>query len=189
MGGTLSVESAIGQGTTFTVVIPAEVESGLANVSQLSARPTRPLAEPALVAQADPEASTPADRANLVLIIDDDASICELMRRNLGEEGYRTESAATGEEGLRLARQLLPSAIILDVVMPGIDGWAVLAALKTDAQMASIPIIMASMLDERSEASGRGPMKYLSKPFSGSRLADLLRKHIGERVAGRLPGC
>jgi CheY-like chemotaxis protein len=139
-----------------------------------------------VVAQADPEASEPADRANLILIIDDDASICELMRRNLGEEGYRTESAASGEEGLRLAQQLLPSAIILDVVMPGIDGWAVLAALKTDARMASIPIIMASMLDEKERGLKAGADEYLAKPFSGGRLADLLRKHIGERATARL---
>jgi CheY-like chemotaxis protein len=186
MGGTLSVESAIGRGTTFTVTIPAAVEAGSANVSKRSIRPSRPVAEPATIAQADPDAATPGDLANLVLIIDDDASICELMRRNLGDLGFRTEIASSGEEGIPLAKRLLPSAIILDVILPGIDGWAVLATLKTDPRMASIPIIMASMLDERERGLRAGAHEYVSKPVSGGRLADLLRKHIGERATARL---
>ena len=126
------------------------------------------------------------DSANLVLIIDDDASVSELMQRNLGEEGFQARTARSGEEGLRMAKQLLPSAIILDVVMPGLDGWAVLAALKSDARTARIPIIMASMLDEHERGLRMGADEYVTKPFGRDRLADLLHKHLGDRSGARL---
>ena len=120
-----------------------------------------------------------------MLIIDDDASVCELMRRNLGEEGIPSLAAHSGEEGLRLAKQLLPSAIILDILMPGIDGWAVLAALKTDSEMTEIPIIMASMLDEKERGLRMGADEFVSKPFGPDRLAELLRKHLRGHDSGR----
>ena len=126
------------------------------------------------------------EEANLVLIIDDDESVSELIRRDLGEQGYRTLIASSGEEGLRLAKQLLPSAIILDVVMPGIDGWSVLAALKTDDEMAEIPIIMASMLDERDRGLQMGADEYVSKPFGRDCLVELLQKHLGARSQAQI---
>jgi len=124
--------------------------------------------------------------ANLILIIDDDASVCELMERNLDEEGFRARAAYSGEEGLRMAKQLHPSAIILDVVMPGIDGWGVLAALKSDTRTAQIPIIMVSMLDERERGLQMGADEYMLKPFGRDRLADLLHKHLRDRPRARL---
>ncbi len=183
MGGTLAVDSEVGRGTTFLVSLPAEVGPAVRTPGPPAPRAPRPV--PALPPSAI-GGGPPDDRANLVLIIDDDASICELIRRDLGAEGFRTRAANSGEEGLRLAKQLLPSAIILDVVMPGIDGWAVLAALKTDAQMADIPIIMASMLDEKERGLRMGADEYLSKPFGRGRLAEILRKHLGNGPSARI---
>ncbi|MBV8077138.1 MAG: response regulator [Planctomycetaceae bacterium] len=171
MGGEIRVESEVGKGTTFTVRLPAEV---------------RPAAPPPRAPKRADERPAPADTANLILIIDDDASVCELMRRNLGDEGYQTRAASSGEEGLRLAKQLHPSAIILDIVMPGIDGWAVLAALKTDAETIDIPIIMASMLDEKERGYRLGADDYVTKPFGRDRLTEIIRKHVGGRPSARL---
>ena len=179
MGGTIDVESEIGRGTVFRVELPAEVEEKPDSPSAPS-KPSRPSA----AATSPPPALE--ERANLVLIIDDDTSVCELMRRNLGEEGIPSLAANTGEEGLRLAKQLLPSAIILDVLMPGIDGWAVLAALKTDSQMTGIPVIMASMLDEKERGLRMGADEYVSKPLRPDRLAELLRKYGTGRASGKI---
>jgi CheY-like chemotaxis protein len=118
----------------------------------------------------------------MVLVIDDDVSISDLIRRNLTDEGYEARTAHSGEEGLLLAKQLSPSAIILDVVMPGIDGWAVLAALKSDSKTAGIPIIMASMLDERERGLHMGANAYVTKPFSRELLAELLHEHVGRHA-------
>jgi len=176
MGGTITVESEVGRGTTFTVRLPAVV--------QVDDRP--PTAVAGTAATRDAASAAPVGSANLILIIDDDASINELMQRNLGDAGFQTLAAHTGEEGLRLAKQALPSAIILDVVMPGIDGWAVLAALKTDAQTSRIPVIMASILDERERGMRMGADAYVTKPFSRERLAGILHKHLGGRPRARI---
>ena len=108
------------------------------------------------------------------------------MERNLDQEGFQARAAHSGEEGLRMARQLHPSAIILDVVMPGLDGWGVLAALKSDTGTAEIPIIMVSMLDERERGLRMGADEYMMKPFGRDRLTDLLHKYLGNQTGTRL---
>jgi DNA-binding response OmpR family regulator len=190
MGGRISVESAEGVGSTFTVTLPADVKPPnlSSRVDQVHGeRPARALERPVPSPPVEKHSSSPADgNANLILIIDDDASVCELMERNLDQEGFRARAAHSGEEGLRMARQLHPSAIILDVVMPGLDGWGVLAALKSDSGTAEIPSIMVSMLDERERGLRMGADEYMMKPFGRDRLSDLLRKHLGNQTGARL---
>jgi DNA-binding response OmpR family regulator len=189
MGGRISVESEEGRGSIFTVVLPTRPAS-VDGVERTGPAPQ--VAERTAPGAATPEvtaaAGLPVDdmAANLVLIIDDDASVCELMERNLGQEGIRTRAAHSGEEGLRLAKQLLPSAIILDVIMPGIDGWAVLAALKTDSQTSQIPIIMATMLDERERGLKMGADEFITKPFARDRLSELIHRHLGNQKKARI---
>ncbi|MFO0953358.1 MAG: response regulator [Isosphaeraceae bacterium] len=183
MGGRISVRSEEGHGSTFTVELPAVVRKAEDET------PPAPTAAPQTHAPrpaGGDDSKTGEAGADLVLIIDDDASVCELISRNLGEEGYRTRAAYDGLEGLRLAKQMLPSAIILDVVMPGIDGWGVLAALKTDAQTADIPIIMVSMLDERERGLKLGADEYVTKPLAGERLPKLLADRLGGRPNARV---
>lgn len=179
LGGRVEVESAEGLGSTFTVTLPAVVVPRDVAADRPAATPAFP--KPPRIPQSVDPAGIPDESreqpANFVLIIDDDASVCELIQRDLGEDGIPTRAVHSGEEGLRLAKQLLPSAIILDVVMPGIDGWAVLAALKTDAKTADIPIIMASMLDERERGLRMGADDYVTKPFARDRLHAVLKKH------------
>ena len=189
MGGRIVVESEEGRGSTFTVTLPVEVRPKVASSPRAAGLPAPPSAlapAPCPPAAANGHSTPPGDGANLILIIDDDASVCRLMERNLDEEGYRARIAHDGEEGLQMARQLHPSAIILDVVMSGLDGWDVLAALKSDAATAEIPIIMVSMLDERERGLRMGADEYIMKPFGRDRLTDLLHKHLGDRPGARL---
>jgi PAS domain S-box-containing protein len=182
MGGHITVDSAVGKGTTFTLTLPAELRPDRADAPV----PSPDGSQPARLENDRPRDQKPLDSANLVLIIDDDSNITELMQRNLGEEGFATRAARSGEEGLLLAKQLLPSAIILDVVMPGIDGWAVLAALKTDVKTCNIPVIMVSMLDERERGLKLGADEYVTKPLPRDRLNDLLHKYLGGRTSARI---
>jgi PAS domain S-box-containing protein len=190
MGGQIAVESEEGRGSTFTVTLPTEVRPAISSSKAPQVpmdRPARVLERSVVAAPVERQSSSLGDgNANLILIIDDDASVCELMERNLDQEGFRAQAAHSGEEGLRMAKQLHPSAIILDVVMPGLDGWGVLAALKSDTGTAEIPIIMVSMLDERERGLRMGADEYMMKPFGRDRLTDLLHKHLGNQAGARL---
>ena len=155
MGGDITVESEAGVGSTFTLRIPATV------------------------AERSPEAATiapVAEGARTVLVIDDEATVRDLMQRFLAKEGYRVVAASSGEEGLRLARELGPDAITLDVMMPGMDGWAVLAALKADARTADIPVVMLTIIDNQNLGYALGAADYLMKPIDRERLVEALAK-------------
>jgi CheY-like chemotaxis protein len=123
---------------------------------------------------------------NLILTIDDDPVARELLHRALTREGYNVVSAADGEQGLRLARDRRPGAIILDVRMPGRDGWSVLAALKADPELAHIPVIMATMVDERSKGRTLGAAEFILKPIDRPRLTAVLRSLPSQPAAGRV---
>jgi signal transduction histidine kinase/CheY-like chemotaxis protein len=161
MGGDITVESAAGCGSTFIVRLPADVDRRSTQASQAGfARPT----------------SAPATEG-LILVIDDDAMARDLLERYLVKEGFGVETAASGEDGLRLARELHPDAITLDVLMPGMDGWAVLAALKADQQLRDIPVVMLSIADDSSIGYALGASDYLIKPIDRQRLLTTLSKH------------
>ena len=117
----------------------------------------------------EPEPAPAADR-QVVLVIDDDATQRDLMSRFLERTGYAARTAADGATGLALARSLHPHAILLDVTMPGMDGWSVLTALKADPGLADIPVVMVTLLDERALASSLGAADYLLKPVDWARL-------------------
>lgn len=164
MGGDITVESEVGKGSTFTIRLPAEV----------AAPATSPEAVPM------PTAAPQPDGAPTLLVIDDDATARELMLRFLATEGFRIATASSGADGLRLAKELHPDAITLDVLMPGMDGWAVLSALKADPELADIPVIMLTILEEKSVAYSLGASEYLTKPIDRGRLAAVLERHRPE---------
>ena len=156
MGGDVTVTSEPQQGSTFTVRLPADTP------------------EPGARA---PGADAGAGRAGTVLVIDDNAQARELIRRVLTDEGFRVVEAGDGAAGLALARRDPPDAITLDVLMPGMDGWAVLAALKADEALADVPVIMLSMVDDRSLGFALGATAYLTKPLDRDRLRAVLARY------------
>jgi signal transduction histidine kinase/CheY-like chemotaxis protein len=111
-----------------------------------------------------------------ILVIDDDAVARDLIGDNLKTAGFSVVTAAGGLEGLRLAKELRPTAITLDVMMPDLDGWSVLAALRQDAELAEIPVIMVTIMDERRRAAELGAAGYLTKPID---------RHALQRMIGR----
>jgi len=172
MGGDITVESELGKGSTFTIRLPAEVTDPKAQASlQLEGLPKT----------SDPASLLPSEGASTVLVIDDDPTVQDLMRRFLSREGFHMAAALDGEEGVRLAKKLRPAVITLDVLMPGMDGWAVLMALKADPNVADIPVIMLTMVDDKSMGYALGASDYLAKPINRDRLLAILRKYRCER--------
>jgi DNA-binding response OmpR family regulator len=171
MGGDIFVESQFGKGSTFTIHLPIEVkqsvkskQSGLSEAEAQSDRNNQQL-DTNLVGQ------------NTILVIDDDPTIHDLINRFLSKQGFKVVTATTGQEGLRLAKQLQPQAITLDVMMPGMDGWTVLAALKADPESACIPVIMMSIVDNQNLGYALGAADYLLKPINRQQLVSVLQKY------------
>jgi len=167
MGGEITVESRAGEGSTFTVDLPAVVDrpaSGSTGEVDIQSM-TRDLA------------ATPGDR---VLVIDDDPAVLDLVRRFLSREGFAVAVAADGAEGLRLARELRPAVMILDILMPGMDGFTVLESVKQDHELTEIPVIMLSMIEDRGTAFALGAAEYLRKPIHREHLLEVVRRYCGE---------
>jgi hypothetical protein len=117
--------------------------------------------------------------APLVLVIDDDETVRELMTRFLLDEGYNVAVAGDGEEGLRRIRELKPAAVLLDILMPQVDGWTVLQTCKNDPEVADIPMIVLTISDNRKRAYELGASDFLVKPVDRRRLRDVLNIHRG----------
>jgi signal transduction histidine kinase/CheY-like chemotaxis protein len=152
MGGDVTVTSEPGKGSVFTVRLPGSADAAGRGATNGDRPP----------------------RSDCVLVIDDDATARELIADQLKAEGLSVVTAAGGLEGLKLAKELHPIAITLDVVMPDLDGWSVLAALRQDGDLAEIPVIMTTILDEHRRAVALGAAGYLTKPIDRDRLHRLV---------------
>ena len=154
MGGAIEVHSALGKGSQFTARLPREV------------RP--PGAE-------DRRGSIiPDDASHTVLVIDDDPTIHDVLMRTLAKRGFRVECVSTGVDGIEQARTLAPDVIVLDVMMPGMDGWSVLTALKDDERTANIPVVMLTIVDQTDVGFALGAVDYLVKPIEAKQLVRVL---------------
>jgi len=145
MGGDIAVRSEYGKGTTFTVDLPVEI-------AEISRQPSPPASEKS------------SGKLKLVLVIDDDHDAAEILKGSLSKAGYGVAVANDGAAGLEIARKQKPAAITLDVMMPGMDGWSVLTALKSDPTTMAIPVIMVTMLQDRHLGFTLGASEFLTKP-------------------------
>jgi len=160
MGGSIEASSTLGSGSTFTVLLPSAIQ------------------QPEIANKVRDRARSPgAPAVGTVLVVDDDPISRDLIERALCRQGLHIEVADGGEQALRLAKKLRPDVITLDVIMPGMDGWTVLSALKADPELASIPVILLSFVGNKSLGFALGASDYLTKPVDGKRLAALLNKY------------
>ena len=158
LGGEIAVSSVPGEGTTFTVTLLACLgETALAGTPSLELG----------------TADDPSGR-KVILVIDDDQTQRDLTSRFLVREGFTARTAADGQTGLALARRLKPRAILLDVTMPGMDGWSVLSKLKTEPDLSAIPVVMVTFHSERGIAAALGAADYIMKPVDWTKLRHVM---------------
>lgn len=187
MGGDIKVDSEFDCGSTFTIRLPVAVQSlkeaeGVRAIPEIPAARSLNLDRSVVPKQVKKPIEVRSQRLELpnaatVLVIDDDPDARDLITRSLSKQGFRVISSASGEAGLQLAKELRPDAITLDVMMPSMDGWAVLSALKADLDLANIPVIMLTFLDDQHHGLELGAAEYLRKPLDYKRFADLLSKY------------
>jgi hypothetical protein len=158
LGGNVTVTSELGKGSTFAIRLPAKVAAPRAEIKG---------------------AVRDAGTRGTVLVIDDERAARELVGEELIDRGYRVFYAASGHEGLRLARELRPDAITLDIIMPGLDGWAVLRELKADPHLRAIPVILITVLGDREMGYALGAVDYLVKPIDPDALVRTLERYRG----------
>ncbi|SFP57564.1 ATP-binding response regulator [Sphingomonas rubra] len=158
LGGTVTVESEEGQGSTFTLAVADVLEEAPGSIEPVGQR---------------------LDGPAPILVIDDERPMRELMERFLRREGLAVVTAADGEAGLRAARARRPAAIMLDVMMPRMDGWAVLETLKADPALAEVPVVMVTVSPERGLSLSMGAVEHLAKPIDWRRLKTVLDRYRG----------
>jgi signal transduction histidine kinase/DNA-binding response OmpR family regulator len=164
--GEITLVSAPGEGSSFTVRLPAA-----SVIRQVT------------VDSVDPDKGTHAAR---VLLIEDDAQSAELMQAQLHAAGYRVDVAGSGEAGLTAAGAHPPDAIVLDVTLPGMDGWEVIRRLKADDRLAGIPVFFASIVDERQTGLALGADGYFVKPIDQAALLGAMARTLAARATPRV---
>jgi len=168
--GRMELVSAVGQGSTFTLVLPAVPDSERTAVPESLA--------PRAAAEAAVEAVQSAVGSGDVLVIEDDPSAVRLLREYLEAAGYPVRVAPTGERGLASVAERKPAAIILDVLLPGIDGWEVLRRLKADDRVRDVPVIIVTVVEEREVGLALGAADYLVKPIHRDALLQCLARFV-----------
>lgn len=176
MGGDLVVASSPGQGSTFTFTLPRYV-SDLPNEAPAHSAPA---------ASGKDMATAPDETRPMALVIDDDPAARDLLSRALSREQFRVETAAGGAEGIEVARRLRPAVITLDVMMPGMDGWAVLGRLKSEPATAEIPVVMVTVVDDRNLGFALGAAEYLTKPLNWDRFHAVMARYRQRSAEGRV---
>ena len=159
-GGEIKVQSVPGQGSTFTLRLPVETKKSIAMPANAVQR----------IGPAD------ADRP-LILVVEDNPEAAEILARHLEEGGFRMTVARTGTEALTMARDLLPVAITLDILLPEIDGWEVLTRLKGDELTRNIPVVVVSVIDNPALGRALGALDYFVKPVDRTALLARLGRY------------
>jgi CheY-like chemotaxis protein/two-component sensor histidine kinase len=168
LGGNIQVESEAGQGTTFTMRLPEQLQT------PQSEQANSP--EPTTIQHKNNSAAS-GRGTNTILVIDDDPAVHDLMQRFLSREGYHVIAAMGGKEGVNLAKEQTPDVILLDIRMPHMNGWEVLSLLKSDPQLARIPVVIVTIEEDKALGSALGAVDYLLKPVDYDRLLTLLQPY------------
>lgn len=178
MGFRIEVRSVVGEGSTFSIVLGGNA----AHAPQPSRHQTTAMA-PA------PQAPRPArgpHTARRILIIDDDPDARQLLLESIEELGYYAVAAASAEEGLELARELLPDLITLDLQMPKVDGWEALRIIRADPELSQIPVVIVSFLAEEAGPNLAGVVEVLEKPIERNALERVLQRMLGSIAGNRV---
>ena len=166
MGGDVKVTSIEGTGSTFTLSVPREcpeyneddVDSNVINLD---------------------------DQDNLVVLVDDDVAMHDLIKRTISKLNLTLLGATNSEKGMELIREVEPKLILLDVLMPGRDGWSLLKECKTDSQLKNIPVIMISQLNQSNLAASLGANDYLTKPIDRTLFINIIKKYLGTESSNK----
>jgi len=186
MGGDVTVTSEAGKGSTFTMIVRrhlSDAEGEPEAKKAAAGRGRQPAASMESTQRTESRAVSRLPRTDghpKVLIIDDDPQACEMLCRFLEPEKLEVLVANSGAEGIEIAREKQPAVIMLDVVMPGLDGWSTLAALKTNDATAEIPVILVTMLDDERKGYALGASDYITKPVNGAKLASIVERYCGQ---------
>ncbi len=170
LGGAINVHSEFGKGSHFIVRLPAHLTVQKTTTNEKP--PEGSIRKPTIQME-----------SGIVLVIDDDDVVRSLLHAYLSKIGYQVALAENGREGIKLAKKLRPNAITLDVMMPGMDGWEVLAELKADPDLAHIPVIVMTMMEDKDIGYSLGAAEYLTKPISRDQLTKVLGKYRSTRAA------
>ena len=180
MGGEISVTSVVGTGSTFTLYLPLKGICEIGNKgpveAPISAIPMSPITKPPTKSSDLLPTPLPDDREHVqeggksILIIEDDLTFAGILVTMVRDRGFAALVAADGESGIAMAERYQPSAIILDVMLPRIDGWGVMRSLKDNAATRHIPVHFATCLEERQKAMSMGAIGYVTKPLSSEQM-------------------
>jgi GAF domain-containing protein len=177
LGGDITVESELGKGSTFTLVIPMQYRSRAIHPSDETIRLS--LDRAAASVQVPAMHSKPGPVKKRVLVIDDDPDAVYLLQENLNPQEFELLDTRNGQDGLRAAREQNPHAILLDIIMPGTDGWQVLHDLKADPATSNIPVVLLTIVDNKALGFQLGAAAYLLKPLDEVEVRETLHRVIG----------
>jgi CheY-like chemotaxis protein/signal transduction histidine kinase/CHASE3 domain sensor protein len=187
LGGEIHIESALGSGSTFTLYLPAALKADQPTPARLPTGPatassgehdvvSRNHLEAVVVLQIEDDREALGEGDRIVLVVEDDPDFARILYDKCHEKGFKCLAAATGEAGLELAQKHLPNGIILDIRLPGIDGWTVLSTLKENTRTRHIPVHIISVEEASVESLRKGAVGHVTKPIKREDLEEAFKR-------------